>query len=71
MTVLTDHLLDDVGDIIILRLSDDMQQLLHDGPHVWFHVLLGLGLVRDQGLQCKRSFDLDGHLLIFNQALLR
>lgn len=41
LTVLTYELLDDIGDIIILRLSDDVQELLHDESHVWFHVLLG------------------------------
>lgn len=34
LIVLADHLLDDVGQVIILRLFDDVEQLLHHGSNV-------------------------------------
>lgn len=41
LTVLADHLLDDIGKIIILGLAHDLEEGLHHGPDVWGDVIFG------------------------------
>lgn len=42
-TVFTDHLLDDVGEVVVLRFPDDVQKGLHHGPDEGGDVLFGCG----------------------------
>lgn len=41
LVVLADHLLNDVGQVVVLSLFHHMQQLLHDWPNVGPDVQLG------------------------------
>ena len=47
--VFTDHLLDNVGEVIILRFPDDVQQCLHHGPNEGGDVLFGCRRGRQTG----------------------
>lgn len=41
LTVLADHLLDDVGKIVVLGLAHDLEECLHHGPNVRGDVIFG------------------------------
>lgn len=43
LTIFTDHLLNDIGEIIILRLPDDVQECLHHWPDEGGDVFFGWG----------------------------
>lgn len=51
LVVLADHLLNDIGQVVILRLFDHVQQLLHDGPDVGSDVDLGCTQTQSMWLQ--------------------
>lgn len=42
LAVLADHFLDDVGEVIVLRLPDDVQECLHHWLNVGGDVFFGL-----------------------------
>lgn len=44
LVVLADHLLDNIGEIIILRLLYHVQELLHDRPDVRSDIKLGYSM---------------------------
>ncbi len=41
LTVFTDHLLNDIGEVIVLRLPDDVEECLHHWPDEGGDVLFG------------------------------
>lgn len=41
LTVFTDHLLYDISEVVILRLSDDVQECLHHWPNEGGDVFFG------------------------------
>lgn len=43
LTVLADHLLDDVGEVVILRLAHNVKESLHHWPDKGGDVLFGCG----------------------------
>lgn len=53
LVVLADHLLNDVGQVVVLRLLDHVKQLLHDGPHIRPDVKLGCVGTRRQSTNVR------------------
>lgn len=55
MVVLADHLLNDVGQVVVFRLLDHMKQLVHDGPHIRPDVELGCGVTQGQSTRISEG----------------
>lgn len=53
LVVLADHLLNDIGQVVVLRLLDHMKQLVHDGPHIGPDVQLSCVGTRRQSTRVR------------------
>ena len=65
-----DNLLHHGGQVVILRLPDDLEKLEGDLPDLWLQILLGkVTLAGEHHLEGDGGFDLDGGLLVVKETV--